>query len=251
MCLTSPLLTESIRSAAQAWATEERPSRREVLPGLWLSPMPMRRRRRLEGYSVAMIVTSGLLESEQLRAMCQGAQFDYELCKRLLAQLPPAAEVDVPRLAGLAALAHEHRLELVAEGHAMESIGQQLAESYEEINLLYNIIQSMTVVQHPERSVRLACAELLETLPYTWIGMVFREDPERMKKLSGGSTTPVDWSNPRPASPSSRSSCLRKAPAIRRWSSNRCATPCTPSSARSVRRRSRTRSEAIAVRWGC
>jgi HD-GYP domain-containing protein (c-di-GMP phosphodiesterase class II) len=67
----------------------------------------------------------------------------------------------------------------------MESVGKQLAESYEEISLLYTIIRSMTVVEQPERFVAIACEELLATLPYAWIGVDLAEDRQRLKKLAG------------------------------------------------------------------
>lgn len=185
VCLPSPIVRLALSRAVATWSEEEAPAPVPAVPGLWLVPMPRLRRRRVEGYRVAMIVTCRLLGSEELRAICQSTRFDFELCQLLIQKLPPAAEEDVPRLAALTMLANESRSKLAAEGRAMESVGQQLAESYEEINLLYNIIQSMTVVEHPDRFVTFACGELLETLPYAWIGMVFEDDAERLKKLAG------------------------------------------------------------------
>ncbi|MHC5114104.1 MAG: response regulator [Planctomycetota bacterium] len=69
----------------------------------------------------------------------------------------------------------------------MESLGRQLSETYEEMNLLYTIIQSMTKVQRPERFVQQTCDELLATLSYRWIGTVFRKGHARIKSLAGRS----------------------------------------------------------------
>jgi len=181
----SPLFARAVAQAAEQWVEAAEPGAVQVLPGVWLAPIPLVNRRRISGYSLAVIPTGQLLESEQLLALCQGSHLDYELCKRLLVQLPPAAEADVPRLAAMVRFAHEDQTRLVSEGGAMESVSQQLAESYEEINLLYTIIQSMTVVEQPEKFVAIACEELLATLPYAWIGVVLADDPQRLKKLAG------------------------------------------------------------------
>jgi HD-GYP domain-containing protein (c-di-GMP phosphodiesterase class II) len=58
--------------------------------------------------------------------------------------------------------------------NTMDSVGQELADSYEEINLLYTITSSMNSVNHPKRFIELACDELLQTLPYEWIGVQLR-----------------------------------------------------------------------------
>ncbi|MHC5028011.1 MAG: HD domain-containing phosphohydrolase, partial [Planctomycetota bacterium] len=67
----------------------------------------------------------------------------------------------------------------------VEHVGKQLAESYEEMNLLYTIIQQMTDVQQPERFIRIACRELLATLPYAWIGVQFSRSDAVISTLSG------------------------------------------------------------------
>ncbi len=182
----SPLFLDAIKHATAKWRAEEASlDTTEVVPGVWLAPMPLINRRRVAGYSIAVIFTERLLRAEQLRAMCQGAQLDFELCTRLLTQLPLAGESDVNRLAAMVCFAHEDQTRLSTDGQAIESVGQQLAESYEEISLLYTIIQSMTDVDRPDRFVAIACEELLATLPYVWIGMIFQDDHQRLKKLAG------------------------------------------------------------------
>jgi HD-GYP domain-containing protein (c-di-GMP phosphodiesterase class II) len=53
----------------------------------------------------------------------------------------------------------------------IESVGQELADSYEEINLLYTITGSMNSVSYPDRFFELVCNELLKTISYNWIGI--------------------------------------------------------------------------------
>ncbi len=180
----APMFRSVLRETADRWADESKPAAVEAMPGLWLAPMPVVRRRRRFGYSIAVIPTEAFLTSEHLAAMCQATETDRELTQRRLAQLPPASAVEVDRLAALVRSLLDDERSLATSRGEMESVGQQLAESYEEINLLYTIIQSMKVVERPSRFVALACEELLATLPYAWIGTQLADDPERLKRLA-------------------------------------------------------------------
>lgn len=162
--------------AARCWADERSPQPMEMIPGLLLAPMPLVCRRRRTGYAVAVMPTMDLLDSEHLSALCQSARLDFHLTKRLLAQLPPIVPSDVSRLVSLVHHLHDAHARLLGYEQDIEATGQQLAESYEEISLLYTITQSMRVVQQPERFVRMVCEELLGTLPYAWIGVLMSEE---------------------------------------------------------------------------
>lgn len=184
----SPMFRKALRDAVGRWNGETEPEVVAAMPGVWLVPMPITARRRRTGYSVAVIPTAALLEAEQLSALCQSSRMDVTLCRGMLAQLPgggPAAETDILRLTALVRFTHEDHLRLTSSGEAIESVGKQLVESYEEMNLLYTIIQSMTVQERPERFVALACQELLATLPYAWIGTQFSDNRGKLKALAG------------------------------------------------------------------
>lgn len=181
----SAIFRASLKSAAAQWCNQEEPAALETMPGVWSVPTPLMNRRRRVGYSVAVIPTEDLLSAEQVPAMCQASQVDLELCLGMLRQLGLPSAREIPRLAWLVRSAHEDHTRLAANSQAIESVGKQLAESYEEMNLLYTIIQSMTVQERPERFVALACQELLATLPYAWIGTQLADDRGRLKSLSG------------------------------------------------------------------
>jgi HD-GYP domain-containing protein (c-di-GMP phosphodiesterase class II) len=169
----------AVRRAAAKWSSQEIGLLGPVqaMPGVWLAPVAILNRRRLAGYSVAVIVTDAFI------GVPGGA--DAPLRAEQLAQLPVAAESEVARLGMLVRYLHEDGEQLAMETARGESTGRQLAESYEEISLLYTIIQSMTEVQQPERFVEIACEELLGTLPYAWIGAQFAADSAMLKHLAG------------------------------------------------------------------
>ena len=179
------IFTGALREAAESWSSSSDPEPAEAFPGCWLSPMPRFDRRRRTGYLVAVIITEAFLGCEQLSAMCHAARQDFETTRRRLAGLGAASYSDVPRLVTMVRYAARDQLQLASVGTALESIGQQLAESYEEMNLLYTTIQSMSVVAQPARFVGIVCEELLATLPYTWIGVQLADDRDRLKKLAG------------------------------------------------------------------
>jgi len=173
-----------VAASAADWAGQVEPPPSEALPGLWVAPLPIHTRRRRTGYALVVIVTPEALESSGLHALTDGAEgADDQVCAAL-AILPPVPASEVGRMATIARVLHDDQERLSADCEAIENIGQQLAESYEEINLLYTITKGITEVDRPERFVALACRELLDTLPYAWIGTQLADDPRRLKRLS-------------------------------------------------------------------
>lgn len=181
---TGPI-RRALENAATRWNGEADPKPREMIPGVWLAPIPLSMRRGREGYSVVVIPTHAILKSEQLVSMCQAASLDLKITQKMLGQLPPSSESDIPRLVQLAKCLHEDHHRTESDKAAIESVGQQLGDSFEEINLLYTIIGNMTVEQEPERFVRMACEELLQTLPYRWIGVQLADNSGKLKSLTG------------------------------------------------------------------
>ncbi len=194
-CL-SRIFRGALREAAGKWKQLDELTGLEIFPGCWVYPMPRVSRRRRIGYAVAVILTEAFLDCEQLSAMCQSVRTDFELMRTRLAELPPTGEDEVERLAVMIRYALADHVQLATNDQAMESVGQQLADSYEEISLLYSITQSMTVVQQPRRFVTIVCEELLGTLPYSWVAALLADDRDRLKKLAGLFTVSGDPNQP-------------------------------------------------------
>jgi hypothetical protein len=57
----------------------------ELMPGLWLSPVAIKARRTVMGYTVTVIPTERLLDAEQLSAICQASGADVPMVRRRLA----------------------------------------------------------------------------------------------------------------------------------------------------------------------
>ncbi len=180
------LMRRWLADAATQWVSQERPQPIEVTSGLWLCPCEVVQRRERVGFIVAAMLCYELLGSEQFAAMCQGAELDLTLCRHQLEKLPPIAAEDVPRLAELVSITQIDEMRFSGEQAAMQSVGQQLAESYEEMNLLYTIIRNMRVSERPDRFIEVACNELIETIPYKWIATQLASDESlRLPHLKG------------------------------------------------------------------
>ncbi|MHC4990457.1 MAG: HD domain-containing phosphohydrolase [Planctomycetota bacterium] len=182
LCAHCPMIWNALR---EAWAEDPDPSPRELLPGLWVCPLANSASRPRASYDVAVVLTRSLLESGHLAAMCQSAELDETITRRGLVGLPLASPDGIDHL--LAATRHLQleRRSIADVSHALEAMGQELAASYEEINLLYGTIESMSVVEDPFRFISIACEELLQTLSYRWIGAFFDAGHPWLKVLAG------------------------------------------------------------------
>ncbi|MCH8822463.1 MAG: HD domain-containing protein [Planctomycetes bacterium] len=193
---SSEIFCSALRGAAKTWQAQAQPQTISAFPGCWLSALPRMDRRNRIGYIVIVIVTQEFVASEQLYALCQSAQMDFQLTRDQVIKLPPVGDNDVKRTLTLIKHTIEDQIKLTTSVDAVECVGQQLIDSYEEISLLYTITQSMTVVQHPVQFVTIVCEELLATLRFAWIGAIFEQDKDRLKKLAGSFTLIGDTASP-------------------------------------------------------
>ena len=174
LLVSSPIVRVSIASNCKTWNAQEEPALVNAFPGVWLAPARLGNTHRCDGYAVGVIVTDALLSSEYFHALCQASDADTSMVRELMQSLPPAASQDVDRIATLFQYSWNTQRNRETDQHTIESVGQELADSYEEISLLYTMTSSMNSVNHPERFIELACNELLQTLPYAWIGVQLR-----------------------------------------------------------------------------
>lgn len=174
LLLSSPIVRTAISASCRTCLSDDQCAAMEAIPGLWIVPTPISTDRRSTGYAVALIVTEELLASEYVHALCQASNAEVGVIRDMIRDLPPAAPQDIPRLSSLFQLAWKsHRSHSENKG-VIEDIGRELADSYEEINLLYTITGSMNSVNHPERFIELVCGELLKNMPYGWVGVQLR-----------------------------------------------------------------------------
>ncbi|MDP6693183.1 MAG: HD domain-containing phosphohydrolase [Phycisphaerales bacterium] len=174
LLLSSPIVRTAITSSCRTCLSNDKCDAKEAIPGLWLIPTPLSSDRRSSGFAVALIVAEELLASEYMHTLCQATNAEVSVIRDMIRDLPPAAPQDIPRLSSLFQLAWSSHRSHNENQSVIEDIGRELADSYEEINLLYTITGSMNSVNHPERFIELVCSELLKNMPYDWVGVQLR-----------------------------------------------------------------------------
>lgn len=183
----SPLVRQAIGSLREQWSEQRLTDPVQPFAGLRLYPIVIPRRRRPVLSAILAIPTLEIVESEFLHALCQSARLDLESTRTMILSLPPAHPGECDRLAALVRNLVEDETRIESASLELESIGRELGESYEEINLLYGTIRNMTVVEQPDRFVATVADELFETLSFRWIAVVLQDDTDRLKRMSGRS----------------------------------------------------------------
>ncbi len=145
----------------------------EIAPSCWAAGIPIVQRRRHVGWRLAIVPTTSFLNSELFLALSSAAGLDARALAGRARDALTRSDDEAIRACRLGLLVIGQQLRQAELTRTVESLGQQLAESYEELSLLYTISQRMTVVQQPRRFVQSSCEGLLETLPYRWVGVRF------------------------------------------------------------------------------
>ena len=189
---TPAIVQRAISDASSKWRETTSPEPCELVPGLWCVPVPLRNRREVVGWVLLGIPTRSLLESEHLSTMCQAINFDIRVCKERMRRLAMPAEGEVSRLAAMFSRLWADRQARDGREQTLEQLGRELAETWEEINLLYSITDKMTVEARPHRFAAQACQELLQTLPYRWVAAYIDRDGTGEGRLIVSGDAPRD-----------------------------------------------------------
>ena len=163
----------------------------EVWPGLWLCPLPVRRRRRLvesryqDTMLAVMMVSETFLHSEQFQRVCDMAHLDAQAARSRVPVGLLVSPGEARRLASTLAWMREDDEKLHRGRDAIQGMSLELAESYEELSLLYKLSSNMAVNQSPEHFLHLACEELAEVLGVSAMAIQLIDDEPRLPNLAG------------------------------------------------------------------
>lgn len=162
----------------------------ECWPGLWLIALPPRRRRGLSasvedgGVPVVMLFGHELTGADQLRAVCDSHRLDH---RAVVARIEPdqlmTAE-EAQRLASMLGWMHQDAMQLGRRVREIQTLSTELAESYEELSLLYKLSNNMVVNQPPEQFLTDACGELQQVVGLGWTALLLI-DEQRLESLRG------------------------------------------------------------------
>lgn len=160
-----------------------------VWPGVRLVALPRPRRRRhhpvADNLVVAMLLSHELIESDQIRLLCDQGRVDYVAT---ISQIEAAAlfsDSEAHRLALALSWMREDSTEMDRQVRELHSMSQHLAESYEELSLLYKLSSNMTVNQPPVNFLHDACHEMQQVLGLRWMALLLSERHVGLGSMSG------------------------------------------------------------------
>lgn len=178
----SPSFEALVTSKARAWGAGADPAVCEAFAGCWLLPLVETERRRRVGYRVVVVGSLASLTNEVVRAACAEVGIDPAA-----AQAPGSVESagEAERLLQWLRWTQADTDQLSRSRSEVGSFSRQLAESYEEVSLLYRLGRSMNEVEHPQKFVAKACDELHATLPFRWIAARFLPEKSLARSMAG------------------------------------------------------------------
>ena len=185
--VTSRRFAMALAPVRDLWNEEDAPESAEVLPGWTAVPLPIVSRRRRTGYLCVLVLTPGANEGEHFQSLCQSAEVDTEVASRSIEQAIRFSPKGAAGVAELIRWTLRDRIELSGAEQALDGFSQQLAESYEEIDLLYRIGRSMKEFVSSIDFIQHLCDQIHETMPYRWIAARFLRTGAVSSRIAGRS----------------------------------------------------------------
>lgn len=161
----------------------------DVWPGVRLVPLPAQRRRRVPTHNqqeliAALLLGPDLLHADQLRAVCDAGRVDYRSTVAQIDAKYLIAPSEAQRLAATVAWLHEDANEMDRRMIELQALSGELAESYEELSLLYKLSSNMTVNQQARQFLADACHEMQQVVGLRWMALHLQDEP-RLENLAG------------------------------------------------------------------
>ncbi len=181
----SAMFSRILSHTTGQWAERLDGRPEELWPGCWAVPLAMRVRRRLVGFRVALFLTPEVLASEQFTHILNEAEMDQRAAIARWSNLPLPQEADVRRIARLLTWMNEDVDSKQAHDNEIDTLSQQLAETYEELSLVYKFSAGMTVTQEPQSFLDEALSELQQVIGLRWILLQLSETDDRLGEMRG------------------------------------------------------------------
>jgi HD domain len=182
----STVFCNRLGELATQWNEMDLPEPGLIVDGLTVIPLvEHERRHRRTAYLVAFARGVERLDEQNLNKLATSAGVSVDAIERSLETIAHHEPQSLRSVAGMLQWMHGDLAELTAKNVALGAFSSQLAESYEEINLLYKLGRFMTELAAPERYVEQTCSELHATMSYHWVGAVFVSDHQLGRQMAG------------------------------------------------------------------
>lgn len=183
--LRAGALTPLIGRAVAGWSGQLHPDLTEVDEAAWLIAVPEVRRRRLNGYYVALALGEQALRSRLFVESCRVAQLDQPAARRCLRQIATFDETGAARLLTTVRWMIDDQRLAGEQDETISGFTDQLTNAYETIDLLYALGHSMNEPNDPAQFVEHALPRIHESMAFSWIAAIFADDPDRVPAVHG------------------------------------------------------------------
>ncbi len=146
--------------------------------GCCLVCVPINWRRRLIGVAAACYPPREILDEEFLARLCDRLELDREIGEKMIRSSCRHSAKEAGDFLKLLESLVKHHMEAYVASDELKSLSDNLANTYEELSLLYRISGSMWVTHEPREFLGNICQELMEVMNVTAVsGIVFSDPP--------------------------------------------------------------------------
>jgi len=186
MAVASPMFGRALARAVERWdGSEDEAGSADLWPGCTVVPLGAGRRRRGAGRRLAVLVSDAMLESEQFNRLADAAGLDVSAARARVERDGLLTADEAGAYARLLPGMAEALLDRERTREEIDALSQQLAETYEELSLVYKLSARMTVTEAPETFLEEALSELQEVLGLGWLVLLLIEDDRRLGPMTG------------------------------------------------------------------
>ena len=170
--LKDPHFAQAVRNASSG----ETPTVFDFAPGIPLAVCPHLERRQLLAYVAVIARGHGFKPGESAMRACGRLQLDSTWVMQQADLLPAYSRDALVRQADLLATMLRDQLRLGCMEQELNSLSEQLANTYEELSLIYQISSGMKVNRRASDFFRQTCLEVLEVMNVRGMGAVLHAD---------------------------------------------------------------------------
>jgi HD-GYP domain-containing protein (c-di-GMP phosphodiesterase class II) len=189
MIVASPAFRSTV---ARLWVqlSERAGEAVQVWPGVYFVPLPAQRRRRSHSAAetqipVAILCGQDLLDSEHMHLLCDQQHLDMQAALQCIDRSYLLTMVEINRLAMSLGWMKQDSVELDRRVQELQAMSQHLAESYEELSLMYKLSSNMMVNQTPDSFLGNACCELQQVVGLRWMVLQIADQQDNLCVLAG------------------------------------------------------------------
>jgi HD-GYP domain-containing protein (c-di-GMP phosphodiesterase class II) len=165
----------------------------DSLAGVLLAAAPFAQRKQVHAIPGLLARPANFRLSEDVLQACFRLSLDAQWLEHQAESLAPYTRETLTRQAALLSGMLQDQLKLAGVEAELNSLSEQLANSYEELSLIYQISGGMRVNRRASEFFKQACNDVLEVLNVRGVGVVVQGDgPSRVDPVVYGSITIPD-----------------------------------------------------------